>query len=134
MFVIGEIYRRRDLHALYGGQQQGGISTPASYPFILIFTASTGEQYGYNDGWQVDGTFLYTGEGQIGDMTFTRGNRAIRDHLAAGKAIHLFEYARMGHVCYVGELLYRTHKVIKGPDLNGVIRDVIVFELAMKQT
>ncbi len=94
MFTPGQTYRRRtDLHAHYGGQQQGGISTPTENPFIFIFTGESGEQYGYQDAFQPDGTFWYTGEGQEGDMDMVRGNRAIRDHHVKGKTIHLFEQA-----------------------------------------
>src|SRR5665213_2753622 len=32
MFVPRQIYRRRDLHHQFGGQQQGGVSTPAQFP------------------------------------------------------------------------------------------------------
>src|SRR5580765_5060327 len=85
-FEIGKIYHRRnDIHAVFGGQQQGGISTPATAPFIFIFTGDTGKQYGYQDDWSTDNVFLYTGEGQIGDMEFRGGNKAIRDHAADGK-------------------------------------------------
>jgi 5-methylcytosine-specific restriction enzyme A len=63
MFVQGQIYRRRDLHNRFGGQQQGGISTPTSASIILLFTRQAGEQYGYRDDWTHDGIFLYTGEG-----------------------------------------------------------------------
>jgi len=34
MFVQGRVYRRRDLHGLYGGQREGEISTPAGRPYI----------------------------------------------------------------------------------------------------
>lgn len=64
MFVHGQAYVRQDLHAQYGGQWQGGISTPGKQDFIFVFTGSTGEQYGYADGWTDEGIFLYTGEGQ----------------------------------------------------------------------
>jgi len=37
MFVPRQIYRRRDLHHQFGGQQQGGVSTPARFPIILLF-------------------------------------------------------------------------------------------------
>jgi 5-methylcytosine-specific restriction protein A len=46
-----------------------------------------GEQHGYADGWSADGLFLYTGEGQQGDMAFVRGNAAIRDHIDNGKEV-----------------------------------------------
>lgn len=67
MFIPGQIYRRRDLHRDYGGQQQGGICTPSRFPIVLLFTGESGTQHGYRDGWQNDGLFLYTGEGQRGE-------------------------------------------------------------------
>src|SRR5437016_13409603 len=81
MFIQGHVYRRRDLHDQYGGQRQGGISTPSQYPFVMLFTGESGEQHGYADSWSADGLFLYKGEGQQGDMAFIRGNVAIRDHM-----------------------------------------------------
>ena len=83
-FEIGTTYRRKpDIHDVYGGGRQSGISPSAEHPFIFIFSGATGESYGYDDGWQeAEKTFLYSGEGQIGDMEFTRGNRALRDHVA----------------------------------------------------
>ena len=31
MFIKGKVYVRREIHKLYGGQEQGGISTPADH-------------------------------------------------------------------------------------------------------
>lgn len=86
VFVPGQLYRRRDLHQKYGDQRQGGISTPAKAPFILLITGESGKQHGYSDEWTNDGTFLYTGEGQRGEMKLIGGNRAIRDHREKGPA------------------------------------------------
>ncbi|QIG49485.1 hypothetical protein G5V57_18280 [Nordella sp. HKS 07] len=36
--VPEQIIRRRDLHDQLSGQSQGGISTPADHPIILLFT------------------------------------------------------------------------------------------------
>lgn len=60
--VVGEVYRRTVIHDQFGGQRQGGISTPAGEPVILLFTGSSGPQHSYDDGW-VDGVFCYFGEG-----------------------------------------------------------------------
>jgi hypothetical protein len=91
-FEIGKIYnRRKDIHDIFGGQRQGGISTPAKAPFIFLFTGNSGQQYGYQDGWGTDNVFLYTGEGRIGDMQFRAGNKAIRDHGRDGKDLLVFE-------------------------------------------
>ena len=105
MFEVGRIYNRREeLHGRYGGQWRGGIATPARQPFIMLFTGESGEQYGYRDGWNENGVFLYTGEGQTGDMEFVRGNRAIRDHAQDGKVLQLFESLGKGLGCrYLGE-------------------------------
>ena len=90
-FQEQQIYnRRRDIHAVYGGQPQGGICTPGDHPLIVVFTGESGEQHGYSDGWTSEGTFRYFGEGQVADMVFTRGNRAIRDHLWDGKTCSSF--------------------------------------------
>jgi hypothetical protein len=64
---IGEELTRREIHRRNGGQQQGGISTPKGSTNILLFTSSGGRAYGYHfDGPQPDGTYHYTGEGQVG--------------------------------------------------------------------
>ena len=79
LFEVGRVYdRRQEIHQPYGGQWQSGISTPAGRPFIFLFSSESREQYGYRDGWDQNGVFLYTGEGQVEHMEFTRGNRAIR--------------------------------------------------------
>jgi hypothetical protein len=41
-FSPGQLYRRRDLQHKFGGQRQGGISTPAKAPFILLITGESG--------------------------------------------------------------------------------------------
>lgn len=131
-FVPGETCRRRDLHDQYGGQRQGGISTPRGHPLIFLFTGETGEQYGYTDGFRNDGTFWYTGEGQVGDMEMLRGNLAIRDHQANGKELHLFETVRTGEIEYRGEATCLGHHRETAPDKNGNPRRAIVFELDLE--
>src|SRR4051812_31120701 len=114
--VPGQLYKRTDLHRELGGQRQGGISTPRAGDVTLLFTGDQGEQYGYHDGFQEDGTFHYTGEGQIGDMVMARGNSAIRVHNQQGRTLHLFEYVAKGLVRYVGEFRYLDHFTRLSPD------------------
>ena len=129
MFVPNEIYKRRDVHELYGGQRQGGISTPSGQPFIMLFTGDQGQQYGYQAGWSEDRVYLYTGVGKRGDMSFDRGNAAILEHAANGKDIYLFENDGNGYVRYVGEMVCTGFREVRGPDVDGNDRRVIVFEL-----
>ena len=130
-FVPGESYRRADLHKRFGGQSQGGISTPARHPLIFLVTGQSGELYGYRDGPRPDGTFWYTGEGQVGDMRMVGGNAAIRHHQRAGKALHLFEDTGKGMLRYIAEASYVGDHVEVAPDREGNPRKAIVFELAL---
>jgi 5-methylcytosine-specific restriction protein A len=130
-FRVGEVYhRRRDIHGRYGGQQQGGISTPQRVPVLFLFTGESGEQYGYKDGWNEDGVFLYTGEGQVGPMEFVRGNRAICDHSTNGKELLLFEKLRDGTgYRFLGNFGCAGYEFREAPDRHGRARKVIVFQL-----
>jgi 5-methylcytosine-specific restriction enzyme A len=130
-FELGKIYdRREDIHAQFKGQQQGGISTPSDSLFIFLFTGDTGEQYGYKDDWTKEGVFLYTGEGQTGDMDFIRGNKAIRDHAADGKDLLLFEaVGKRKGVRFKGQFACASWETRTGPDKEGNPRKIIVFHL-----
>ena len=130
-FQPGKLYQRsKDIHDVFGGQRQGGVSTPKDFPFVFIFTGASGQQYGYEDGWDEDGVFVYTGEGQLGEMRFIAGNKAIRDHLKNGKEILLFEALGKGKpVRYVGPVVCASWEYRKGPDKKGNERQTIVFHL-----
>jgi 5-methylcytosine-specific restriction protein A len=130
-FEIGKEYRRKtEIHGLYKGQAQGGISTPASFPFVFLFTSDNGEKYGYKDEYR-DGVFWYTGEGQVGDMVMAKGNRAILDHVNNNKIILMFEYTKKAVVRFVGEAECIDYHEDSRPDSNGNIRKAFVFHLVM---
>jgi 5-methylcytosine-specific restriction enzyme A len=130
VFEVGRVYRRRDLHERFGGQRQGGIVTPAGEPFIFVITGEGGEEHGYADGWDQDGTFRYYGEGQVGDMQFVRGNAAIRDHAELGKDLHLFEKVAPAHLRYLGQMVCAGYDLVpNSPDRVGNLRTAIVFQL-----
>lgn len=134
-FHVGKLYnRRRDLHGRFGGQQQGGMSTPKAHPVIFLFTGEGGAEHGYRDEFKPDGTFHYTGEGQRGDMEFVRANRALRDHHADGKSVHVFEAVGAGQVRYIGEGSYLGHHREARPDTDGEWRQAIVFVLQLEST
>ena len=131
-FEPGKVYRRQEIHDEMGGQRYGGISTPVGSPTVLLFTGEAGEQHGYHDGFQDSGTFLHTGEGQVGDMEMKGGNLAIRDHQQSGKDLHLFEIARKGYVRYLGRASCLGYEEVQAPDKNGNCRRAYVFELGLE--
>lgn len=128
-FEIGRVYnRKRDIHARFGGQQQGGIITPAKYPLVIIITGESGLEHGYADRYRLDGAFEYFGEGQAGHMQLQKGNRAVAEHSTQGESLLLFRRTSEG-VRFEGEMVCDGYHVRRAPDRNGIERDAIVFEL-----
>jgi 5-methylcytosine-specific restriction protein A len=130
-FVTHQTYvRRTDIHGPFGGQQQGGISTPANYPGIFIFTGHGAGIVGYQDRYEADGSLRYTGQGQTGDMRMVSGNAAIRDHAAHGKDILVFtQHAKGGGVRFEGLFTCAGWSTERQKGIDGVERDAIVFSL-----
>jgi hypothetical protein len=129
----GDKIRRKVLHQRYGGRTQGGIGPSSLTPNILIFSDTlVGKKYGYIDGWEEDGCYHYTGEGQYGDQEMKSGNAAILNHQKEGRALRLFQGVR-GEVQYLGRFQVESHLPFYTTDAreanNGPIRSVIVFRL-----
>lgn len=128
-FIPGKIYIRRVIHEQYGGQRQGGISTPKNFPYIFLFSAKKGEDFGYHDGDQEDGLYRYFGEGVFGDMQFVRGNRAIRDHVKDSKKLLLFRGLPGGKCEFVSEMELVDYHKEPAQDFSGRQRSAICFRL-----
>ncbi len=126
-FIPNYVYKRSDIHDFYGGNRQGGIAPSAKVPYIFIFSGKSGSQYGYKDGWDNPNIFSYTGEGQIGDMKFVKGNLALREHINNGKRVFLFEYERIGYVKFISELEFYDIGYFDTPDVNKTERVGIKF-------
>lgn len=132
----GTKIERKALQAEYGGRTQGGIGPSRKSPNVLIFSDPVaGEPHGYYDGWQKDGCFHYTGEGQYGDQQMKSGNASILNHAAENRALRVFEGAR-GTVIYIDEFEIdagRPYYWTDAPETgDGPLRQVIVFRLRPK--
>lgn len=134
-FDIDRIYdRKTEIHGPFGGSAQSGIAPSNISDAIFIFTGPSGAQYGYADVEVLDSkggtTFLYTGEGQKGDMQLTRGNKAILEHSRNGRALHLFRTVGKGKgQQYLGEFVYAGHEFVDAEDIEKNMRKAIVFSL-----
>jgi 5-methylcytosine-specific restriction protein A len=119
--------RRKHIHDPYKGQERSGIVTPKGVPGIFLFTG-----YGdpmityYSDRYQDDGSLLYTGEGQRGDMQWKGGNTAVRDHVRDGRDILLFAN-EPGGVRFQGLFLCANWFFETQKDFDGNDRQAIVF-------
>jgi hypothetical protein len=133
--AVGETIKRKKLHEIYGGAGMGGIEPSAKTPNIFIFTyPKNAKKNGYNFDQELeDGSFYYTGDGQVGDQdSNSGGNKAIIEHRKKGRSLRLFEEAEeKTYVRYVGEFeLIDSEPIIKrGKDRNELERNVLVFHL-----
>lgn len=122
--------RKADIHGAFRGQPQGGIVTPKDVPGIFAFTGAIGKSLGYSDRFLPDGSFRFTGMGQVGPMTMTVGNKAIREAARNGKDILLFEILGKGKpVRFVNVFACASWEYEVQPDRNGDARQAIVFTL-----
>jgi len=128
-FLPHQLYKRSLIHDEFGGNRQGGISPSAKVPYIFIFSGKSGAQYGYKDGWDNNNIFTYTGEGQEGDMQFTKGNLALKEHLNRGLRIFLFEIEGGGMVKFISEMEFYDADYSVTSDRNGNDRIGIQFFL-----
>jgi len=130
--VAGATIPRTELHDRYGGSRQGGTIPSRTSPNIFLFLdKKIGGAHGYYDGWAGD-RFYYTGHGQTGDQELRRGNRAVLDHAATGKALRVFRGVR-GQVTYLGEFRLDEQRPwfrMEAPEIGtNATRQVIVFRL-----
>jgi 5-methylcytosine-specific restriction protein A len=127
LFKIGEIYKRSEIHDKFGGSRRGGISPSAKQPYIFIFSGGSGKQYGYSDKWENKHVFVYTGEGQLGNMTFTKGNLALFKHMSMGNRVFLFLNEMKAYVRFEGELEFDDFEYFSTKDREGNMRKAIKF-------
>ena len=70
---------------------------------------------------------IFTGEGQIGDMEFKKGNKALRDHIFNEKKVFLFKETKKTFVRFVAEISFIEYQFIQIPDINKNNRRAIQF-------
>ena len=125
----GTTLKRRQVHEIYGGRQQGGIGPSSKTPTVLFFTdPASGRKHGYYDGWDDDGYFNYTGEGQVGEQRLVQGNKAILNHKEDGRSLLGFK-ANGTDVTFMGQFELVDHHWTDAVDTNGELRQVVVFRL-----
>jgi hypothetical protein len=112
---------------VYGGNRQSGIAPSATHPYIFIFSGKSGHQHGYQDGWTNKYIFSYTGEGQVGNMHFVRGNLALRDHRLNGRRVFLFESDSRGNARFISEVELYDVDTFPTHDTAGKVRMGIKF-------
>ena len=132
--IISNDYSRPQIHSRVNGSESSGLTSCLNGSEYLVFTSSGGEKHGYDkwEGWHEDGTFTYTGQGQVGDQTVEKGgNRTLLEANANGKPIHLFSETKPKSRLhrYMGQVVLNdpAYQWRIEPDDNGDLRKLVVF-------
>lgn len=127
-FQKGQIYKRSDIHDKYRGSRGHGISHPANGPVIFAFSKkSTGSKVGYVNEWEGE-EYHYTGEGLVGDQSFTSGNAKLRDHVQDGRLVYIFEEAKQrSYYQFIGSFELLDYYYSTAIDENKNNRKIIRF-------
>ena len=132
--AVGETLVRRDLHLRWGGAWYGGMEPAPKAKSVFLFTEpQAGKSYGYQyDGFDSDGTFHYTGDGQVGDQDpASGGNRSLLATVDNGRAVRLFR-SESPNTTYLGRFVLADppYYTATARDREGALRTVLVFRLA----
>ena len=129
--AVGAVFRRAELHSRFGGSRFSGIVPSKREPVVLLFHTMEPAQQFYRDGFDADGIYWYSGEGSVGDMSWTASNQAIRDHEKLGLDLLFFERVqrKKGLWRFSQVFSYFTHKEEKRVDKERGHRSAIVFGL-----
>ena len=128
LFKIDSVVSFKDICGIVP-MTQGGAGMPYSVDKKILFIISKHGSL-YEDEWQ-DDVLHYTGWGQEGDQTLTRGNEKLAESNTNGYEVHLFEaidgvYKYRGPVKLVDEPYQKNM-----PDRNGMDRKVWVFPVKL---
>ena len=130
----GTTLLRREVHTRYGGSRQSGISPSAKSRNVFVFSdLETGKKFGYDkhEGRHEDGSYRYTGEGQIGNQTLkSNGNAALLSAETKDRSIRLFKTDGTS-ATYIGEYTLGDppYRVERALDRDNKERNVLVFNL-----
>ncbi|WP_390410285.1 restriction endonuclease [Lacticaseibacillus jixiensis] len=134
--IVGHGYTNAELSSAFLVSKQGGMRrSKRTNSLVLIAKHSDDpERNPYEDRWENDGLFHYTGMGRSGDQSLEyMQNRTLNESNTNGVNVYLFESSRANEYVYRGEVtLAKTPYAIQEKDAGGNSRRVYKFPLAVK--
>ena len=121
-----------DVGKKYGINRSGfgrGINVTDDAIILISSLIKDGTRYTYHDHFDVNGDFIYSGEGQNGDQTMTRGNRAIVEAAQNNKKIILIIKASPTEYMPQGEYYLVEYTVEDDTGEDGEQRKEYKFRL-----
>ncbi|HEY0221433.1 MAG TPA: hypothetical protein VGC17_01275 [Lactovum miscens] len=132
---VGFVYKNDDLREAFKVSPQGGMrKSNTTNSLVLISKYSNDpEKNPYEDKWEADGFFHYTGMGLEGDQDLNyKQNRTLNESNKNGVNVYLFESYATNEYTYRGEVvLAKAAYAINEQDTNNRIRKVYKFPLKL---
>ncbi len=125
---IGDIFTRDQLMAIFKISGQSGMMKTNILNCLVL---TTSENNGiYNDSKVSDGTFIYTGEGQIGNQELNKNNKTLYESRETKLPVYLFSKDKKRKYIFEGRVeLYDDPYRAPEKDINGDERLVWKFPL-----
>lgn len=128
----GDELTREELQNVTTCPVYSGILYRANTPEISIITStsdvSSNEKNPYADRFE-EGYLFYTGEGQKGPQTLTRGNLRLYKAEISKQPIHVFLKEKVNQYVFIGLFEVINHQTESQPDADKNIRDAFIFKL-----
>lgn len=130
---VGIVYTNHDIKEVFRVSNQGGMrKSNITNSLVLVSKHSDSvEKNPYEDKWESDGLFHYTGMGLEGDQELNyKQNKTLSESNKNGVNIYLFESYNANEYIYRGEAyLAKKPYATNEPDMNGNNRRVYKFPL-----
>ncbi|QFQ90944.1 hypothetical protein LM010_05670 [Lacticaseibacillus manihotivorans] len=134
--VSGRVYTHDEIIHTFVVASSGGMRRSHANNALVLLSRhhADPEQNPYEDRWEADGLFHYTGEGQVGDQSLDyRQNKTLNESDRNGISVYLFESSRDNAYVYRGEVvLAKAPYPEQAPDRDGKLWRVYKFPLRVK--
>ncbi|MCH4057057.1 MAG: hypothetical protein LKE89_03890 [Lactobacillaceae bacterium] len=134
---VGTVYSNKDLQKTFKVSSQGGMrKSNRTNSLVLVSKQNkSSEKNPYEDKWQEDGFFHYTGMGLTGDQNLGHmQNKTLNESNTNGVNVYLFEAYNTNEYTYRGKVILAAPPyAVNEPDVNNQIRRVYKFPLKLKK-
>ncbi|WP_179394517.1 hypothetical protein [Lacticaseibacillus absianus] len=133
--IVGDTYSNQEIMATFLVAPYGGMRRSNRKNALVLISRHHDDmaQNPYEDRWQSDGFFHYTGMGRIGDQSLeSTQNRTLNESGSNGVNVYLFESSVDNEYVYRGEVrLAAPPYSVQERDSGGQLRRVYKFPLAL---
>ncbi len=130
-FKKAKIYKRQDLIDAFKGSFMRGMNKCNRTNALVLISKHTSNRI-YGDMFDNNNQLIYTGEGQVGDQTYTGANKDLLNSNQTNLPVYLFVVFKPQQYTYYGRVYLAANPYFENElDVNGKDRKVIRFPLRL---